>query len=480
MKELCNLALDTAKNRGATYTDIRIINLKVEDIQVRNGKIGSFEQSETLGAGIRVLADGAWGFASTAQLTRDDIVKTAALALEIALSSASLKKEDVQLTKEKTYTDFWQTPYIIDPFTVSKDEKIGLLLKIDHILRKNKAIKVALAGMSFHREHQFLATSEGSFIEQILLHSGTGYSATAVGFGDTQTRSFPNSFVGQNASMGYELVKSLPLLENAERIRCEAVALLKAPTCPSGKKDLILGSSQMFLQIHESVGHPTEFDRVLGMEESYAGRSFLTPEKYGNFKFGSDIVNVVADGTIPGGMATVGYDDDGVKAQRWHLVQNGIFCGYQTNRELALKIPENTSRGCCRADGFSRTPIIRNNNISLMPGVWELDDLIKDTKDGIYMDTNKSWSIDQMRLNFQFGCEIGWEIKNGKKTRMVKYPNYQGITPEFWNSCNAICNDKHWVLWGVPHCAKGEPSQSAGMSHGSSPARFHNVTIGIK
>ncbi|MFH1231291.1 MAG: TldD/PmbA family protein [Planctomycetota bacterium] len=480
MKQLCNLALDTAKNRGATYTDIRIINLKKEDIYVRNGKISVFEQSETLGAGIRVLANGAWGFASTAQLTHDDIVKTSALAVEIALASASLKKEDVQLTKEKTYNDFWQTPYIIDPFIVSKDEKIDLLLKIDRVLCANKAIKVAFAGMSFRREHQFLATSEGSFIEQILLRSGAGYSVTAVGFGDTQTRSFPSSFGGQYCSMGYELVKSLPLLENAERIRCEAVALLKAPRCPSGKKDLILGGSQLALQIHESVGHPTELDRVLGMEESYAGRSFLTHEKYGNFKFGSDIVNVVADGTVPGGMATVGYDDDGVKAQRWHLIRNGIFCGYQTNREVALKVAENTSRGCCRADGFSRIPIIRNNNISLMPSVWDLDDLIKDTKDGIYMDTNKSWSIDQMRLNFQFGCEIGWEIKNGKKTRMVKYPNYQGITPEFWNSCNAICNDKHWVLWGVPNCGKGEPSQTAEMSHGCSPARFHNITIGIK
>ncbi|MDI6732531.1 MAG: TldD/PmbA family protein [Planctomycetota bacterium] len=481
MKELCNVALDTAKNLGATYADIRIINFRTEDIQVRNGKAGGFEQSESLGAGIRVIANGAWGFACTGKLTQEEIVRTTTLAVEIARASAILKKEDIQLTKEKTYVDFWQTPFVIDPFAVSKDEKLDLLFRIDAILRKHKSIKEAFSSMSFRREHQHFANSEGSFIEQILLRSGGGYSATAVGNGDTQTRSFPASFRGQYCSMGYELIKSLPLIENAERIRSEAVALLKAPLCPSGKKDLILGGAQLVLQIHESVGHPTELDRVLGMEESFAGRSFLTTEKYGsNYKFGSAIVNIVADGTVPGGLATFGYDDDGVRAQRWHLVQNGIFSGYQTNRELALKVAEGTSRGCCRADGFARIPMIRNNNISLMPGTWELDDLIKDTKDGIYMDVNKSWSIDQMRLNFQFGCEIGWEIKNGKKTRMVKYPNYQGITPEFWASCDAICNDKYWVLWGVPSCGKGEPVQTAEMSHGCSPTRFRQVTVGVR
>ena len=314
MKELCNLALDVARNSGATYADIRIINLETQGIQVRNGKVCSLEQSETLGAGVRVIANGAWGFASTAQVNKDSLIKTAKLAVEIALASALLKKEDIQLTEEKVHTDFWQTPYLIDPFKVSKDEKMDLLLKIDHILRKDKSIKVALSGMDFHREHQFLSTSEGGFIEQIILRSGAGYSVTAVGFGDTQVRSFPSSFGGQYCCMGYELIKSLPLLENAERIRCEAVALLKAPPCPSGKKDLILGGSQLALQIHESIGHPTELDRVLGMEESYTGRSFLTLEKYRNFQYGSKIVDLVADGTVPGGLATIGYDDDGVRA----------------------------------------------------------------------------------------------------------------------------------------------------------------------
>ncbi len=480
MKQLCNVALEAAHSRGATYADIRIIETKNENIQTRNGRVANFDQAESLGAGIRVIANGAWGFASTSKVNKEDIARTAAIAVEIALASAMLKKDDIQLTKEKTYVDFWQTPFVIDPFAVNKDEKLELLFKIDAILRKDKAIRQAFSGMGFKKERQYLATSEGSFIEQIILRSGAGYSVTAVGNGDNQVRSFPSSFGGQYCTMGYELINSLHLVDNAERIRKEAVALLKAPVCPSGKKDLILGGSQLALQIHESTGHPTELDRVLGMEESFAGRSFLTQEKFGKLKYGSDIVNLVADGTVPGGLATVGYDDDAVRAQRWHLVHNGVFCGYQTTRELAGKNAENKSNGCCRADGFSRIPMTRNNNISLMPGAWELDDLIRDTKDGIYMDFNKSWSIDQMRLNFQFGCEIGWEIKNGKKTRMVKHPNYQGITPEFWNSCDAICNDKHWVLWGVPNCGKGEPMQTAEMSHGCAPTRFRNVNVGVR
>lgn len=480
MKELTNLALATAHSKGASYADIRIIKLETQNISVRNGRISSLDYTTSYGFGIRVLANGAWGFASSGRVTPEQISRMAALATEIAQASARLKKEDVQLTAEPVAHDKWQTPYLIDPFEVSLSEKLELLFKIDATLRKSKKISVAQSGMGFRREYQWLATSEGSFIEQILLRSGAGYSATAVERGESQIRSYPSSFGGQYMSLGYEVINSMNLLENADRIREEAIMLLKAKPCPSGKMDLILGGSQLALQIHESVGHPTELDRVFGAEESFAGRSFLTPDKYGHLKFGSPIVNLVADGTVPGGLATIGYDDDAVKAQRWHLVEGGIFKGYQTNREFAPRIKEKYSRGCCRADGFNRIPIIRNNNISLMPGEWKMDDLIQDTKNGIYMDTNRSWSIDQMRLNFQFGCEVGWLIKNGKKKEMVKNPTYQGITPEFWNSCDAICDENHWVLWGVPNCAKGEPPQTAEMSHGTSPARFRNVTVGVK
>ncbi|MBI4834925.1 MAG: TldD/PmbA family protein [Planctomycetes bacterium] len=481
MKELSQITLDTAQSKGASYADIRIIKLDTESIGVRNGRIVAMDHDESYGFGVRVLANGAWGFASSTRVNPSEISRISALAVEIAQASARLKKEDIKLTQEPVYKDKWQTPYLIDPFKVPMDEKLDILFKVDAILRKNRKIAVAISSMGFRKERQWLATSEGSFIEQLLLRSGAGYSATAVDKGESQIRSYPTSFGGQYMSLGYELINNLRLVENAARTRDEAVELLTAKPCPSGKTDLILGGAQLGLQIHESVGHPTELDRVFGAEESYAGRSFLTPEKYtGHFKYGSPIVNLVGDGTVPGGLATIGYDDDAVKAQRWHIVESGIFKGYQTNREFAGKVGDKASRACCRADGFNRIPMVRNNNISLMPGDWELDDLIADTKNGLYMETNRSWSIDQMRLNFQFGCEIGWVIKNGKKTHMVKNPTYQGITPEFWSSCDAICNENHWVLWGVPNCGKGEPSQTAEMSHGTSPTRFRNVTVGVK
>jgi TldD protein len=271
----------------------------------------------------------------------------------------------------------------------------------------------------------------------------------------------------------------LKLVENAPRIRDEAVALLSADVCPSGKKDLVLESSQLALQIHESVGHPSELDRVLGMEANFAGTSFATLEKLNNFEYGSPIVNLICDNTIPGGLATCGYDDDGVRSQRWPIVQQGQFVGYQYNRELAHKIESDRSVGSNRAQGWSHIPIVRNSNLSLMPGDCSFNELIASVDDGIYMSTNRSWSIDQRRLNFQFGCEIAWEIKGGKLGRMLKNPNYQGITHEFWRSCERITNTDHWVLWGVPTCGKGQPSQMAEMSHGASPTLFKNVTVGV-
>jgi len=479
MRQLTATALETAKVLGATYADIRIIETRQQDISIKNGSIGGIGDNYDMGFGVRVIAAGAWGFASSAIVTKAEIDRVAAQAVSIAKASARVKAADVRLAPEPVCTDRWQTPYVIDPFTVSIEDKLALLYRIDKILRKDKRIRVASGGMSFKGEHQWLATSEGTFIDQKLLRSGAGYSATAVKDGEAQIRSYPASFRGQYATMGYELVTSLKLEDHADRVREEAIALLTAPQCPSGKTDLILEGHQLALQIHESVGHPSELDRVIGMEANYAGTSFATLEKLGKFRYGSDIVNLVADGTAPTGLGTIGYDDDGVRAQRWHIVKNGIFSGYQTNREVAHVCGDERSRGCCRADGWSNIPMVRNNNLSLMPGDWKLDDLIADTKKGVYMLTNKSWSIDQMRLNFQFGAEIAHEIKNGKLGRVFRNPTYQGITPEFWGSCDAICNEDHWILWGVPSCGKGQPGQTAEMSHGAAPTRFRNVTVGI-
>jgi TldD protein len=332
--------------------------------------------------------------------------------------------------------------------------------------------------MDFESEHQWFANTDGSFIDQYILQSGAGYTATTLGNNDTQRRSYPVAG-GNYAGMGYELVLGLNLLENAERVREEGIALLTAKPLPPSKRDIILLGNQMHLQIHESVGHATELDRVLGMEANYAGTSFATLEKMGKFKYGSEIVNLVADSTLPNGMGTFGWDDDGVAAQRYHIVKNGILQAYSTNRELAHVVGEKRSRGCSRADGFSNLPIIRIPNLSLMPGSWEWQDMLDDSNGAIVFDSNKCWSIDQQRLNFQFSTEIAWEVKGGKLGTIFKNPTYQGITPEFWGNCDAICNQKHWVLWGVNNCGKGQPGQRAQMTHGSAPTRFRNVNVGV-
>lgn len=477
MKELTNLALDTATRLGASYADIRIIQTKYESVSAKNEKVSGIGKSENEGFGVRVIANGAWGYASSSLVTKSEIERIAAAAVDTAKASATLKKADVELAPEESYEDVWRTPFDKNPFDVPLETKIDLLLKINAEMMKVKGIKVASSRMGFKRELQFFANSEGSFIEQELLRSGAGYSATAVGEGDMQIRSFPCSHGGGALCGGYEVVDELPLLENAQQTAEEASALLRAPSYTEKVTDLILGGSQLALQIHESIGHPIELDRVLGTEANYAGTSFVTIDKLGSFQYGSPAVNVVADSTVPRGLATIGYDDEGVQAQKWDIIRNGIFVGYLTSRENASVIGEKRSRGAMRADGWQRIPLVRMTNISLMPGDWTLDDLIADTKDGVYMDSNKSWSIDQKRLNFQFGTEIAWEIKNGKKNRMLKNASYQSMTPEFWNSCDAVCNEDHFVLWGIGNCGKGQPGQTAEMSHGAAPARFRNIKV---
>ncbi|MBU2530324.1 MAG: TldD/PmbA family protein [Elusimicrobia bacterium] len=480
MFNFCEKAIEIANKYKVDFGDIRIIEEQRQDLSVKNGEIGDFDNSITMGFGVRILLNGAWGFASSDVINFKEIERITLLAINIAKASSLLKEKKVKLAKESVYKDIWQTPFIIDPFEISIEEKFNLLFKIDSVLRKRPEIKSTVSSISFIREHQYHMTTEGSRIEQILLNSGAGYTATAILNNEVQLRSYPSIHGGQALSMGYELIESLKLLENAERTRDEAIALLKAPQCPQGELDLIISGNQLALQIHESVGHATELDRVLGYEESYAGSSFATREKLGKFQYGSNIVNLVADATVPGGLATAGYDDDAVKAQRWDIVKDGILSGYMTNREFAHNIKETRSNGCNRADGYNNIPITRICNLSLMPGKHELDDLINGVKNGVLMDNNKSWSIDQKRLNFQFGCEIGWIIKNGKIKSMVKNPIYQGITPKFWNSCDGICNEKHWKLWGVSNCGKGQPGQIAMMCHGNSPSRFRKVKIGIK
>jgi TldD protein len=458
-----------------------VIGIQHRALSTKNGKVGTLSESESLGLGIRVVADGAWGFAATDQLAKERVEETAALAVAIARASARVKKKDVLLVPEETIAAHWQTPIEKDPFQVSLEDMLGLLFRADEELRRVGGVTLSEAGMDFTRHDQLFASTLGSEIRQIRYLSGAGLVATSFAENEIQKRSYPNSFGGQFATAGYELVERLQLVENAQRVAEEAVALHKAERCPTGKQTLILGSSQLGLQIHESIGHPIELDRVLGTEANFAGMSFLTLDQLNQLQYGSEIVNAVADARLEHGpgLGTFGYDDEGVPAQCIDIIKDGRFVGYLSSRETAADIGLTRSGGTMRAESWNRIPIIRMTNVSLLPGTWTLEDLIADTDDGLYLETNRSWSIDDRRYNFQFGTEIGWEIKKGKKARMIKNPSYSGITTEFWNSCDAICDRRHWTLWGTPNCGKGQPMQTMGTGHGASPARFRNVQAGV-
>jgi TldD protein len=481
MRDWASWALDTAKTRGVTYADVRVLDARYRNLSTKNGQVGTLSESESLGLGVRVIADGAWGFAATDQLTREKIDETAARAVAIARASARVKQKDLALAPEQKIQAVWQTPIEKDPFQVSIDEQMKLLLAADEEMRRVAGLTLAETSMSFTRLEQLFASTLGSEIRQTKVYSGAGIVATSFAENEIQKRSYPNSFGGQHASAGYELVEGLDLVGNARRMAEEAVALHKADQCPQGRRTIILGSSQLGLQIHESIGHPIELDRVLGMEANFAGTSFLSPADVCKLQYGSEIVNVVADARLEHGpgLGTFGYDDEGVPAQCIDIIQAGRFAGFLSSRETAPDIGLARSGGTMRAESWNRIPLIRMTNVSLLPGTWKLDDLIADTDDGIYFETNRSWSIDDKRYNFQFGTEIGWEIKGGKLGRMLKNPSYSGITTEFWNSCDAICSRAHWTLWGTPNCGKGQPMQTMGTGHGAAPARFRNVQVGV-
>ncbi len=481
MKEFGQQALDTAMARGASYADVRVIDIRQRYLSTKNGQVAQARDSESMGLGIRVIADGAWGFAATDDLRRESVDQVAARAVEIARASAFAKKRDVRLAPESKVVDHWVAPCRIDPFTVPVSTCLELMLKVDAELRAVAGVTLAETSMDFRRLDQLFLSSPGSEIRQLKTQTGAGLVATSFAGNEIQRRSYPNSFGGQYQTRGYELVEELDLVAHARPAAEEAVALHRAEQCPKGVTDVILGGSQVGLQIHESIGHPIELDRVLGDEANFAGMSFLTLDKLNRLQYASEIVNVVADATLQHGpgLGTFAYDDEGVPAQSTPIIQHGRFVGYLTSRESAAAIGQPRSNGTMRAESWNRIPLIRMTNVSLLPGQGSLDDLIAATDDGIYMETNRSWSIDDRRYNFQFGTEIGWEIKRGKKTRMLKNPSYGGITTEFWNSCDAICGPEHWVLWGTPNCGKGQPMQTMGTGHGAAPARFRQVQVGV-
>ena len=478
MEHLTERALQKICDLGADYGDIRVVKRASESLEVKNGKVETLASEIEEGFGIRVIVDGSWGFASSLMINPDEIDRIAELAVRIARASAQIEHEPVKLGRVKPAKGRFEFSIEKDPFEVPVEEKIKLLLNADRLMRKTPEIKIAKSSMNFWRTESIFASTEGAYIEQIKTESGAGIEATAVSEGEVQKRSYPASFGGDYAAAGYEFVESLDLVGNAERIAKEAAQLLTAPQCPSDTRTLILEGSLLALQVHESCGHPIELDRVLGTESSYAGTSFLTPDKLGNFQYGSEIVNIAADATVPGGLGSFFFDDEGVPARKTDIVKNGIFTGYLTSRETAEEMGLENS-AAMRADGWNRIPLVRMTNINLEPGDWTLDEMIKDTKHGLYAEAVGSWSIDDKRLNFQFAAEIAYEIKDGKLGQMYKNPTYTGITYEFWRSCDAIANKDEWRMWGLPNCGKGEPVQAMHVGHGVSPARFQNVRIGV-
>lgn len=469
-EQLAKICLETASRENATYADIRLVNTIIESVSMINENTAS-EESNDLGTGIRVLYQTGWGFASTDDLEPDNIRETTRKAVSLARGASKIGSK-LTRAKEPVHVAKWESPRKKDPFNVSTEEKFEHLKDITNEMKAEGV--VARRGQIISTKiEKYFANSEGSKIYQDLVQTGAQVVVAAKGPSGIQRRSDQ-----QYALEGYELIEGLDLVGKAPALTKEALELTQAPGCQEGKSDVIISADQVGLQVHESCGHPIELDRVLGYEANFAGRSFLTPDQLGKLQYGSEHVNIVMDATISHGqgLGTFAYDDEGVEAQRKYAIKNGKLVGYLMSRSTAQNIGETRSNGCMRADTY-QLPIIRMTNVSLEPGNWDYDELIEDTKDGILMVSNYGWSIDQKRYNFQFNCEKGYKIKNGSVEEIIRGPGYSGITPEFWNSCDAICNKKSWVLWGTPNCGKGQPQQVMGTGHGAAPTRFRNIRV---
>ncbi len=473
MEQFLKKIVDTLKLKRVDYGDVRVVERETEMIVLKNGIIEALTHSTDNGFGVRVLKDSAWGFSSSNIITNNEADRVTKDALSVARASARVGSHSITLSSSAPQRGTYSTHFAISPMNVSLDKKIDVLMTCDKIMRQDNRISVRTGFLRFNKVRIHFASTDDSLISQEMIFSGGNLKVFAMEKGELQSRSY-----GNYNQAGYEFIESLDFVTNAERVRDEALMLLHAKPCPQKTTTVILDTHQMVFQVHESCGHPVELDRVLGTEASYAGTSFLTLDKLNKFQYGSEMVNIVADATTPGGLGTFGWDDEGIPAQRIYLVKNGTFVGYLSSRETA-PIVNATSSGAMRADGWNRIPLIRMTNVNIEPGTWSFEDMIEDTEDGVFMTTNKSWSIDDKRLNFQFGCELARKIKKGRLTEVYKNPTYTGITPDFWHTCDALGNSHSQQLFGLPNCGKGEPGQTAFVGHGTVPARFRNVQTGI-
>ncbi len=468
------------KQSSVRYAEVRFVDARGERLRVRDGRPEQVTAEASRGVGIRVLGLKAWGFACTPDVGEGALLGAAARAVAIARASGTVARKAIAFPEQPASRGRYETRVAVDPFTVPLEDKLAALDTPVRALRTGDArLASAEAWMDWTRQEKRLLSTEGTDVTQSFTFGACGMHVFARGDdGASQRRSYPTWQGGDGFQGGWERIGALDLSAHASRVKDEALALLVAPPCPSGPQTLLLESSQVALQIHESCGHPTELDRVLGSEISLAGGSFLQPHLLGKLRYGSPIVTLMADATSPGGHGTFGWDDEGVPAGTRPLVDHGVFVDYLSSRETAAGLGR-ASTGTMRADGWNRPPIIRMINVSLDPGAaGSLEDLVADTDDGILVATDKSWSIDDLRLNFQFSCEVAWEIKRGKRTRLLRNPFYTGITPRFWGSCDAICGADEWRLWGISTCGKGDPMQSMHVGHGAAPARFRDVTVG--
>jgi TldD protein len=474
---LAELALNTARKLGVTYADIRINRYRTESINTRERQVQNVSRGQNFGFGVRVLYKGTWGFASSRSVTPDVVQRITQQAVEIARANSTYQRKPVSLVPVEKVVTSWKNAFEKDPFEVSIDDKIQFLLALNDAALKSEGVGFVNSSMGFVNEQKFYASTDGSRIEQYIIRANPSFTVTAVNRanGDFQTR----SALGGPQGMGYEYLEKHDWKQEAQQAGQEAAMKLKAKSVDPGKYDLVLHPSHLWLTIHESVGHPTELDRALWWEADYAGTSFLTPDKTGKLQFGSKVVNFVADRTQPTALATVGYDDEGVPGQRWHLVKDGLFVDWQTTRDLAATTGQKKSYGCNHADSWGSVSFPRMPNVSLQPGAdnTSIDDLIAGVEKGVLIFGDGSFSIDQQRYNFQFGGQVFWEIKNGKRGEMLRDVAYQSRTTDFWNSCDGLGGPTTYELGGSFSDGKGQPGQSNAVSHGCPPARFRQVNV---
>lgn len=472
-EECAELALARVRAGGAEYGDIRIAASTTQRLQGEDRRIAGLQEIRDSGFGIRVLVQGAWGFAASSILSAEEIPRIVDLAVAIAKDSASLLRERVTLAEEPIHRATVTTRMGINPFQVSVEEKTQLLAGTMDILHQEPGIARSRAHLWCRRDEKLFCSTEGAHLWFDLMAVQGGFQATAVSEGRFASRGFQTPHL----RAGYELIHDANFSSRAAGLARQAVEKVQAPAVEPGSYDMVLDPEHLSLTVHETCGHPSELDRALGYEANYAGTSFLTPDKRGRFRYGSPQVNLVADNTEEGALAATEYDDDGVACQRWDIVREGVFVDYCTNREVATKIGERRSRGSCRADGWGHMPMVRIANIGLEPGAASLDDLLADVKRGIYIEGHDSYSIDQRRLNFQFSGDACWLIEHGRRTHMLRDVVYHGITPEFWGRCDGVGDPSTRRRYGFITCGKGQPGQSGWMTHAASPARFRGVSV---